>query len=318
MYYRFLILYHSLFEPPLLFVGIPSAIPIPQTISHLPRVNMMKIHTALAVVAVALFCFTDAVDAQGGGRGGRGGRGGGPGGQIGASQLLGVEAVQQELQITSEQLEALGGLIGNRRGGGGRGQGGAGGGGRGQGGAGGGGRGQGGGRGAGGARGAEMEAQLAEILNEAQIKRLSEIRVNVLGANALTDSKVAEAVGLTEADLQKIEEARSNAFAEMRQNMMSGGGGDRSAMMEKIQEMRASVDKSIMEMLTEEQAARFQTLKGEPFELDMQELMMGGRGGRGGRGGQGGPGGRPGGGGGQGGAGGRPGGGGGPSGRPGQ
>ena len=87
---------------------------------------MMKIHTALAVVAVALFCFTDAVDAQGGGRGGRGGRGGGPGGQIGASQLLGVEAVQQELQITSEQLEALGGLIGNRRGGGGRGQGGAG------------------------------------------------------------------------------------------------------------------------------------------------------------------------------------------------
>ena len=311
MYYRFLILYHSLFEPPLLFVGIPSAIPIPQTISHLPRVNMMKIHTALAVVAVALFCFTDAVDAQGGGRGGRGGRGGGPGGQIGASQLLGVEAVQQELQITSEQLEALGGLIGNRRGGGGRGQGGAGGGGRGQGGAGGGGRGQGGGRGAGGARGAEMEAQLAEILNEAQIKRLSEIRVNVLGANALTDSKVAEAVGLTEADLQKIEEARSNAFAEMRQNMMSGGGGDRSAMMEKIQEMRASVDKSIMEMLTEEQAARFQTLKGEPFELDMRELMMGGRGGRGG---QGGPGGRPGG----GGAGGRPGGGGGPSGRPGQ
>ena len=283
---------------------------------------MMKIHTALAVVAVALFCFTDAVDAQGGGRGGRGGRGGGPGGQIGASQLLGVEAVQQELQITSEQLEALGGLIGNRRGGGGRGQGGAGGGGRGQGGAGGGGRGQGGaggggrgqggaggggrgqggGRGAGGARGAEMEAQLAEILNEAQIKRLSEIRVNVLGANALTDSKVAEAVGLTEADLQKIEEARSNAFAEMRQNMMSGGGGDRSAMMEKIQEMRASVDKSIMEMLTEEQAARFQTLKGEPFELDMRELMMGGRGGRGG---QGGPGGRPG-------------GGGGPSGRPGQ
>ena len=291
MYYRFLILYHSLFEPPLLFVGIPSAIPIPQTISHLPRVNMMKIHTALAVVAVALFCFTDAVDAQGGGRGGRGGRGGGPGGQIGASQLLGVEAVQQELQITSEQLEALGGLIGNRSGGGGRGQGG--------------------GRGAGGARGAEMEAQLAEILNEAQIKRLSEIRVNVLGANALTDSKVAEAVGLTEADLQKIEEARSNAFAEMRQNMMSGGGGDRSAMMEKIQEMRASVDKSIMEMLTEEQAARFQTLKGEPFELDMRELMMGGRGGRGG---QGGPGGRPGG----GGAGGRPGGGGGPSGRPGQ
>ena len=282
---------------------------------------MMKIHTALAVVAVALFCFTDAVDAQGGGRGGRGGRGGGPGGRIGASQLLGVEAVQQELQITSEQLEALGGLIGNRRGGGGqgrpegggggRGQGGAGGGGRGQGGAGGGGRGQGGGRGAGGARGAEMEAQLAEILNEAQIKRLSEIRVNVLGANALTDSKVAEAVGLTEADLQKIEEARSNAFAEMRQNMMSGGGGDRSAMMEKIQEMRASVDKSIMEMLTEEQAARFQTLKGEPFELDMRELMMGGRGGRGG---QGGPGGRPGG----GGAGGRPGGGGGPSGRPGQ
>ena len=51
---------------------------------------MMKIHTALAVMAVALFCFTDAVDAQGGGRGGRGGRGGGgPGSRIGAAQLLG-------------------------------------------------------------------------------------------------------------------------------------------------------------------------------------------------------------------------------------
>ena len=155
-----------------------------------------------------------------------------------------------------------------------------------------------------------MDEQLAEILNEAQIKRLNEIRINVLGANALTDSKVAEAVGLTTDDVQKIEEARSAAFAEMRQNMMqnmSGGGGDRSAMMEKMQEMRASVDKSIMEMLTEEQATRFQTLKGEPFELDMRELMMGGRGGQGGPGGRGG-----------GGAGGRPGGGGGPSGRPGQ
>ena len=49
---------------------------------------MMKIHTTLAVVAVALFCFTDVVDAQGGGRGGRGG--GGPGSRIGASQLLGI------------------------------------------------------------------------------------------------------------------------------------------------------------------------------------------------------------------------------------
>ena len=287
---------------------------------------MMKIHTTLAVVAVALFCFTDVVDAQGGGRGGRGGRGGGgPGSRIGASQLLGIEAVQQELQITSEQLEALGGLTQNRRGGGGqgrpeggggRGQRPEGGGGRGQGG---GGRGQGGGRGAGGAGGADIEAQLAEILDEAQVKRLNEIRINVLGANALTDSKVAEAVGLTADDVQKIEEARSEAFAEMRENMMSGGGGDRSAMMEKMQEMRASVDKSIMEMLTEEQASRFQTLKGEPFELEMQSLMMGGRGGRGG---QGGPGGRPGGG--QGGAGGRPGGGGQggaggrPGGRPGQ
>ena len=297
---------------------------------------MMKIHTTLAVVAVALFCFTDVVDAQGGGRGGRGGRGGGgPGSRIGASQLLGIEAVQQELEITSEQLEALGGLTQNRRGGGGQGRPEGGGGGRGQRpeggggrGQGGGGRGQGGGRGAGGAGGADMEAQLAEILSEEQVKRLNEIRINVLGANALTDSKVAEAVGLTADDVQKIEEARSEAFAEMRQNMMSGGGGDRSAMMEKMQEMRASVDKSIMEMLTEEQASRFQTLKGEPFELDMQSLMMGGRGGQGGRGGrpgggQGGAGGRPGGGG-QGGAGGRPGGGGQggaggrPGGRPGQ
>ena len=297
----------------------------------------MKVHTTMALVAVALFCFADAVDAQGGGRGGRGGRGGGPGSRLGAPQLLGNDAVQEELQLTEDQLGSLEELFAGQRGG--RGQGGGrpeGGGGRGQGrpeggggrggaggpeGRGGGREGRGGGRGQGGrgqggpSDGAEMDTQLAEILNEAQIKRLDEIRLNVLGTSALADPKVAEAVGLTEADVQKVEEARSAAMSEMMSGMMSSGG-DREAMMEKMQEMRVALDKQVLGMLSEEQASRFQTLKGESFELDIRELMGqrggGQRGGgqRGGGRGQGGAGGRPGGQG--GGAGGRPGG------RPGQ
>ena len=201
--------------------------------------------------------------AQRPGQGGqRGQRGMGMGRGMGMAQLLRVEAVQKEIAITSEQTEKVGELMAA-------------------------------GRGQGGARAdfqnmtdeerqkfrddmakrqAEQDKKLAEILNEDQLKRLHQIRIQAMGSMAFMNEDVAKELGITEEQQGKMREAGQAVREEMRDAAQGGGQEAMAKMMEKL-------NAKMMELLTDKQKATFKEMVGKPFDIAQ---LRGGRGGRGG------------------------------------
>lgn len=252
--------------------------------------------TLMACVVITLLG-TVAEAQPGGGRGGRGGRGpggsgGGPQISISRAQLLGSEDVQAELKIDDGQAATLAAALEayreernaarpdframrdmseeDR------------------------------------AKAVEKMQKDAEALNKKtdevlhalmepeQLKRLDQIATQVrlrFGATgALKSKEMRAALSITDEQLAKVEEvetasseARRKMFEEMRNGGGGGGGGaggDFRAMFEKSQQ---ETNDKVMAILTDEQRAKLDEMKGKEFEVDVRSLMRGGRGGGGDR-----------------------------------
>ena len=87
---------------------------------------------------------------------------------------------------------------------------------------------------------------------------------NVFGSNT-----VAEALGITDAQKEKLKEKSAEVEKELR---------------EKIAEARQQAIKELLGVLTPAQRKKYEQLMGEPFELDRSQFSFGGRGGDRGRG----------------------------------
>jgi hypothetical protein len=266
----------------------------------------MKFRVVVVLSAVALLCLANVAVSQqrpGGGRG-QGGFGGGFGGTS-RLQLLSLEAIQKELGLEPAQVEAITklreelrpmrgggeGRPGNRRpGGDGKGR-------------------------APEARTAvpadwyfvqaqdqprrqptpeqleefrkqaaertkQEKAKLAEILLPNQLKRLNEIYIQQLGTRAFDDEEVATALSITAEQKTSIAKVREEQGAAMRE--LFTGGGDREAARTKMAEMRKATDEKIIAVLTADQKAKFDEMKGKPFEMP-EGAQRGGPGGAPGR-----------------------------------
>lgn len=152
----------------------------------------------------------------------------------------------------------------------------------------------------------EVEAKLLpkvdEILDETQRTRLKEISYQAAGGDIYTNADVVAALKLTDEQKEKIAAAKKELDTKrteaMRAAFGGGGGGGGGNMREKMQELTAAFEKSAADVLTEDQKTELAKLKGKEFDVAQLRRGPGGPGG-------GGPGGRPGGGGGNGGGGGR-------------
>lgn len=138
------------------------------------------------------------------------------------------------------------------------------------------------------ARAADTQKQLGEILLPDQMSRLEQIstqsqlrRSNT--ADALTNGAIAEKLGLSDADKERIRKVAEEADAELRS---------------KTEQLREEAKQKIIAAMTPAQQAKFKELIGAPVEFSPPQFGRGGFGGdRGDRGRRGGPdgGGRPGG-----------------------
>lgn len=235
----------------------------------------------------------------GGPGGGRFGRGGGRMGLLG---LLRIEKVQEELDLVDDQKAEIEKLSESMRGEGGRGEGRRGG-------------GPGGPDGGGRpdfqnmtdeeratfmaerrkeaeARAAKEKEELAKILLDSQMQRLSEISLQVRGVDALSDSEVAAKLEITDEQKQKLTEVQDEVREGMREQMQAlrdEGNDDPEAMRTKMTELRKQNEEKVLAVLTDAQREKFASMKGAALELP-PEAMFGGRGGGfgGGRGGRGG------------------------------
>jgi hypothetical protein len=213
----------------------------------------------------------------GGGGGGRGGFGGGRGGG-GVGGLVAMEAVQKELGITDEQKTEITKVLEESRPM----------------------------RGAGGGFNREEFQNLSEedrakrmeefrktaeetakkveekvkgVLNEQQNARLSELRIQREGVAALNRAEVAEKLTLTAEQKEKIAKLNESLRPQFGRGGPGGGGGGERPNFEEMRAQREKTEGEIVAVLTEEQKASYEKMKGAKFEFPRPMGFGGGQGG---------------------------------------
>jgi len=121
-------------------------------------------------------------------------------------------------------------------------------------------------------RAADAKAQLEELLMPEQFERLEQIALQAQGAMALMTPEVAEKLvigkDLTETMTKDVtasqEEGRELLQTMMRERNREAAGSLR----EKMEEMRKALETKLVAHLSDEQKAKFEEMKGEPFKFD--------------------------------------------------
>jgi len=230
----------------------------------------MKMSRSILAASVVLALCVGAVAAAQPGPGGRGPGGFGFGGGGGLMMLVRIEAVQKEIKATEDQIASIR-KLGEEM------------------------------RPAGGqnfrdmsqeerekamtemrARMEKANTKLAEILKADQIARLEEINIQMRGAAALADPKVAKTLGLSDDQQKKLKEMSDANAAAMRELFQDG---NREGAREKMQELRKQTTEKAMAVLTADQKAALAKMKGAEFKMPEGAFGRPG-GGRPGRGGQ--------------------------------
>ncbi len=106
------------------------------------------------------------------------------------------------------------------------------------------------------------DKKLEDILTEEQRTRLKQIRLQVMGANAMGDPEFVKELGLTAEQQEKFGQLRER----VRRAREDGGDGEN---------LRDRLTNAVMDMLTPEQKNKLESLRGKPF--DTSSLQMGGR-----------------------------------------
>jgi Spy/CpxP family protein refolding chaperone len=249
--------------------------------------KLRSIYWAGTALGIALVCVASAEAQRGGGRGGFGGGGFGAFGADSLS-LLNNEKVQKELDLTAEQKAGLEKVRSEsradrpdfasfrdlsedeRR-----------------------------------TKMEEMRTKMQEqakatqakvdaLLLPPQVERLKELRIQRLGAGALSDPEVAKALNISDDQKKQLTQVREDGMAKMGELFPRGGGGgggdetERAARREKMTTFQKEQTDKTLAVLTADQKAQFEKMQGEKFEFPADMGRGGGRGGAGGAAGGGG------------------------------
>jgi hypothetical protein len=123
-------------------------------------------------------------------------------------------------------------------------------------------------------RAAAIDKKIDAVLVGPQKTRLNEIYVQALGSFAFSNPEIAKELGIGEDLQEKIADARRQAF----QDAADGGP-------EGFAKARTESEKAIVALLSADQKAKFEKMKGKPVSFDLTTIGRGGRGGRRGGGG---------------------------------
>lgn len=113
----------------------------------------------------------------------------------------------------------------------------------------------------------EFVEQIRLILKPEQFRRLQQIHWQRWGVRSIEDPEMAEALELSERQMQLIETIRDQFQTQRKELESQRRNIDSRDLKEKLAEIDASQSKAFGEILSPDQAARLDALKGEPFEL---------------------------------------------------
>ncbi|MFN8221301.1 MAG: Spy/CpxP family protein refolding chaperone [Fimbriimonadales bacterium] len=130
---------------------------------------------------------------------------------------------------------------------------------------------------------AKQKKDLEGILNADQLKRLGEIDIQLQGGRALMNPEVQKKLNLTDDQKKKLTDIQADQREKMQQAMedlRSGGGQpDRTEMQKVMEKLNAENSAAMLAVLTAEQKAQFEAMKGKPFKADPNIRRGGGGGG---------------------------------------
>jgi Spy/CpxP family protein refolding chaperone len=111
--------------------------------------------------------------------------------------------------------------------------------------------------------------QIAETMDDAQKKRWREITLQVRGAAALAEERMAKRMELTEEQVKKLNDLTAKQREKMREAFRQSQGQDlsREERIKQFTAMVAETNKQRLAVLTDEQRAKFNEQQGEKFEL---------------------------------------------------
>ncbi len=121
---------------------------------------------------------------------------------------------------------------------------------------------------------ATVKKELAEILQSAQLERLEQIHLQWRGIRAIEDPDVAKALGITDEQKEKLEALRKE-IAEKRQELFRSlqdlsREERRETMRAKTTELMKDAEQKLLDVLSTEQRDKLEKMKGEKFELDFR------------------------------------------------
>jgi Spy/CpxP family protein refolding chaperone len=117
----------------------------------------------------------------------------------------------------------------------------------------------------------DNEKKVKEILNGTQYARYQELTLQFRGPSAILSPETSEKLGVTEAQREKIRAALES----MRPGPPPEMGAERpdpEQMFKEMEKKRADADKAILAVLTSEQRSKWETMLGKPFKFQRQQM----------------------------------------------
>jgi len=120
----------------------------------------------------------------------------------------------------------------------------------------------------------------------AQKKRVREIIIQLEGTRALLRDDIAQDIGLSDTQKEKIQEARRSAYdrdaiRNLFRNRQRGERPDFEEIRKKMRELREKADKQVLDVLTPPQRKKWEQMKGDPIDREKLLPRRGRRRGRG-------------------------------------
>jgi hypothetical protein len=113
---------------------------------------------------------------------------------------------------------------------------------------------------------ASFDVDMGPILDDAQEQRLEGLYAQYNGGFALADAKFVSALAINEETLAKVKAIKSTAARELPQMLMNARSASAAKEADK---KREEFSIQMLALLSDEQKAKFEAMKGKPFKFKM-------------------------------------------------
>lgn len=112
-----------------------------------------------------------------------------------------------------------------------------------------------------------MDADVAKLLNDKQLKRMKEVWLHITGGRAFMKDDIAKELGINKEQRNKMAELQQEMMTQMREMANQPGETLSEERLAELRKMQKDMEAKIEKLLTKEQQATWTTMKGAKFEM---------------------------------------------------